>query len=261
MKVVILAGGYGTRIAEESHLRPKPMIEIGGQPILWHIMKIYSHYGLTDFIICVGYKGEIIQDYFANYFRRMSDFTVDLESNTLQFHNSRVERWRVTVAQTGLQTMTGGRIRRIAPYLTPGEPFCLTYGDGVADIDISKLLAFHKKSGLEATLTVVEPPARFGATELENGRVVEFKEKRGIEGSYINGGFFVLETSVLDRIEADETSWETEPLESLAADGQLGAYVHRGFWQPMDTMRDRRDLESAWKGGQAPWKVWDGGSS
>lgn len=257
MKAVILAGGLGTRISEETHLKPKPMIEIGGKPILWHIMKIYSHYGINDFIICCGYKGYLIKEYFANYFLHMSDVTFDMNTNSMQVHQRHAEPWKVTLVDTGENTMTGGRIKRVAPYLDGDESFCLTYGDGVGDVDIAALLAFHQQHGLQATLTATHPPARFGALDLESDhRVRSFKEKPKGDGSMVNGGFFVLHPSVLDLITNDETIWEKDPLENLAERGQLAAYQHQGFWQPMDTLRDKTHLEQLWSSGQAPWKVW-----
>ena len=263
MQVVILAGGLGSRLSEETVLRPKPMVEIGGRPMLWHIMKIYAHHGLADFIICLGYKGHIIKEYFANYALHASDVTIDLGRNAITWHNAPHEDWRVSLVDTCEASMTGGRIRRVAPYLRAGEPFCLTYGDGRADIDIGALLAFHAREGREATLTAVHPPARFGATELDGGRVVRFAEKpqgaqaaATVEGGWINGGFFVCEHRVLERIAGDETIWERAPLEGLARDGQLAAFRHHGFWQPMDTLREKTLLEELWASGRAPWKMW-----
>jgi glucose-1-phosphate cytidylyltransferase len=256
VKAVILAGGIGTRIAEESHLRPKPMIEIGGKPILWHIMKIYSHYGVTDFIVCLGYRGYMIKEYFSNYFLHNSDVTIDARTNELKFHNSGADPWRVTLIDTGEHTLTGGRLKRVASYLTPGESFCFTYGDGVADVDVSELIAFHKAHGKRATLTAVVPPGRFGALAIENDRVSKFIEKPAGDNNYLNGGFFVLEPSVLDLIDGDASAWEAGPLERLAKTGELMAFRHNGFWQPMDTMRDRLQLEQLWENGQARWKVW-----
>ncbi len=259
MKVVILAGGRGTRIAEESHLRPKPMVEIGGWPILWHIMKGYAHFGLTDFVVCLGYRGYMIKEYFANYVLHRADITVDLAANAIEYHASPAEPWRVTLVDTGAETMTGGRLGRAAPHLDDGESFCMTYGDGVADLDISALLEFHRGHGLEATVTVARPPGRFGATLLAGDRVERFAEKpAGGEEGFINGGFFVLEHRVLDRIgEGDATVWERGPLEGLAREGQLAAFRHEGFWQPMDTLRERNELERLWAEGRAPWRVWD----
>lgn len=257
MKAVILAGGLGTRISEETHLKPKPMIEIGGKPILWHIMKIYSHYGINDFVICCGYKGYLIKEYFANYFLHMSDVTFDMHTNRMQVHQRHAEPWKVTLVDTGESTMTGGRIKRVASYLDTDDSFCLTYGDGVGDVNIAALLDFHRQHGLQATLTATHPPARFGALDLESDhRVHSFKEKPKGDGSMVNGGFFVLHPSVLDLISDDDTVWEKEPLENLAERGQLAAYQHQGFWQPMDTLRDKTHLEQLWSSGQAPWKVW-----
>lgn len=256
MKAVILAGGLGTRISEESHLRPKPMIEIGGNPILWHIMKIYAHHGITDFIVCLGYRSYVVKEYFANYVLHRSDVTIDLATNQIEYHKAKAEPWKVTLVETGAETMTGGRLKRIAHHLEPGETFCMTYGDGVADIDISASIEFHKNQGREATLTAVAPPGRFGATVIEQGQVTEFVEKPAGDNGLINGGFFVLETSVLDRISGDETHFEAEPLTTLAKDRQLSAYQHSGFWQPMDTLRDKNYLESLWAEGNAPWGIW-----
>ncbi len=255
MKVVLLAGGLGTRISEESHLRPKPMIEIGGKPILWHIMKTYSHYGLNDFIICCGYKGYVIKEYFANYFMHLSDVTFDLKNNKMKVHNSTSEPWNVTLVDTGENTMTGGRLKRVKEYIG-NEPFCLTYGDGVADIDISKLVAFHKEHGRMATLTATQPPGRFGALSIDGTKINSFKEKPVGDGNWINGGFFVLDSKVLDLIDNDETVWEKKPLEKLAESDNLQAFFHDGFWQPMDTLRDKTHLEELWSKQQAPWKVW-----
>lgn len=255
MKVVLLAGGLGTRISEESHLRPKPMIEIGGKPVLWHIMKIYSHYGLNDFIVCCGYKGYVIKEYFANYFMHLSDVTFDLKNNKMQVHNSTSEPWNVTLVDTGESTMTGGRIKRVKDYIG-NEPFCLTYGDGVADIDIGKLLAFHKAHGRMATLTATQPPGRFGALSIDGTKINSFKEKPVGDGNWINGGFFVLDPKVLDLIDNDETIWEKKPLEKLAESDNLQSFYHDGFWQPMDTLRDKTHLEELWSKQKAPWKVW-----
>lgn len=257
MKSIILAGGLGTRISEETHLKPKPMIEIGGKPILWHIMKIYSHHGINDFIICCGYKGYLIKEYFANYFLHMSDVTFDMSTNSMQVHQRHAEPWKVTLVDTGEDTMTGGRLKRVARYLDGDEPFCLTYGDGVGNVDIGASLTFHRQHGLQATLTATLPPGRFGALDIHHDhRVSSFKEKPKGDGNMINGGFFVLQPSVLDLIAGDDTVWEKEPLETLAARGQLAAYQHHGFWQPMDTLRDKTHLEELWASGQAPWKVW-----
>jgi glucose-1-phosphate cytidylyltransferase len=255
MKVVVLAGGFGTRISEESHLKPKPMIEIGGKPILWHIMKIYSHYGLTDFIICCGYKGYIIKEYFANYFLHMSDVTFDMKTNKMEIHQSSSEPWKVTLVDTGESTMTGGRIKRVKDYIG-AEDFCLTYGDGLADVNIKELISFHKKHGKLATLTATQPPGRFGALNLIGERIQSFQEKPQGDGSWINGGFFVLNSKVLDLIPGDDTVWEKKPMEQLALDGNLHAYFHKGFWQPMDSMRDKNHLEDLWKSEKAPWRVW-----
>ncbi len=258
MKVVILAGGFGTRISEESDLKPKPMIEIGGKPILWHIMKIYSHYGFNDFIICCGYKGYVIKDYFHHYYMHQADMTIDLGKNTVEYHNSQSEPWRVTLVDTGLNTMTGGRIKRIESFIGK-ETFMLTYGDGVGDVNISALLEFHKKSKKHVTLTAVQPSGKFGALEInQHHEVISFKEKPKGDGAWINGGFFVCESGIFDYIRSgDETIWERQPLEDLSRDGQLGAYKHEGFWQPMDTLRDKNELERLWASGKAPWKVWE----
>lgn len=256
MKAVILAGGLGARIAEESHLRPKPMIEIGGRPILWHIMKIYAHYGVTEFVVCLGYKGYVIKEYFTNYFLHASDVTIDVAANKATYHTSNAEPWLVTLVDTGDATQTGGRLRRVRRYLNANEPFCFTYGDGVGDVDIRALVAFHRAHGKPATLTAVVPPGRFGALSLAEDRVERFIEKPPRDQGFINGGFFVLEPSVLDLIEGDATSWEAAPLETLAARGDLMAFRHPGFWQPMDTMRDKTSLEERWASGAAPWKVW-----
>jgi glucose-1-phosphate cytidylyltransferase len=259
MKAVILAGGLGTRISEESVLRPKPMIEVGGMPIIWHIMKIYAHHGITDFIICAGYRGYVIKEYFQNYFLHQADVTFDMKQNTVSYHGSKAEPWLITVLDTGENTLTGGRLKRIGRYLTANEPFCMTYGDGVADIDITGLVAFHQTHGALATLTAVTPPGRYGALEMDGtdrNKVRRFTEKPPGDKARINGGFFVLHPSVLDRIAGDDTPWESAPLESLARDGQLRAFDHNGFWQPMDTLRDKTQLEQHWASGKAPWKVW-----
>jgi len=256
MKVVILAGGLGTRISEESHLRPKPMIEIGGYPIIWHIMKIYASQGATDFIICAGYRGYMIKEYFANYVLHRSDVTFDMAAQTVEYHRNSAEPWRVTIVDTGAETLTGGRLKRVRHLLTPGETFLMTYGDGVADISIEGLLATHRQHGKAATLTAVKPPGRYGSTRIEGGLVREFQEKPPGDGGYINGGFFALETAALDRIPGDSTAWESEPLQSLAAQGELGAYQHDGFWHAMDTLRDKNHLESLWQSGRAPWNTW-----
>jgi glucose-1-phosphate cytidylyltransferase len=257
VKVVILAGGFGTRLAEETDLRPKPLIEIGGKPILWHIMKIYEAAGFTDFVICCGYKGQMIKQYFVNYFMENYDITVDLATNSVAFKGEPSEKWRVTLIDTGQATMTGGRVKRIAPYVD-GKPFCLTYGDGVADLDIRSVVAHHKAQGRKATVTAVPSPGRFGILELDgkSGNVSNFREKPANEMGWINGGFFVLEPSVFDYIEGDATIFERQPLEKLAADGQLAAFKHTGFWRPMDTLRDKRELDEQWASGKAPWKRW-----
>lgn len=255
MKAVILAGGLGTRISEESSARPKPMIEIGGMPILWHILKIYSHHGINDFVICLGYKGYLIKEYFANYFLHMSDVTFDMSTNKLEVHHKHAEPWRVTLVDTGESTQTGGRLKRVADYLDD-ETFCFTYGDGVADVDISRELAFHREKATLATMCAVQPPGRFGALDIDGHRITRFEEKPSGDGSWINGGFFVLEPGVLKHIGGDDTVWERGPLEALAREGQLSAYTHEGFWQPMDTLRDKVKLESMWQSGEAPWKVW-----
>jgi glucose-1-phosphate cytidylyltransferase len=255
MKAVILAGGLGTRIIEESHLKPKPMIEIGGKPILWHIMKIYSHYGINDFIICLGYRGYVIKEYFANYFLHMSDVTFDMAQNRMEVHQNSAEPWRVTLLDTGPDTLTGGRLRRVRDHLDE-EAFCFTYGDGVADIDIAAELAFHRAHKKLATVTAIQPPGRYGALDIDAGRVLSFQEKPAGDGAWINGGFFVLEPGVIDYIDGDQTSWEASPLVQLAGQGELMSYQHRGFWQPMDTLRDKNHLEDLWASGRAPWKVW-----
>lgn len=254
MKAVILAGGMGTRISEESHLRPKPMIEIGGRPILWHIMKIYGAHGITDFVICCGYKGYVIKEYFANYFLHMSDVTFDMADNRMEVHQGKAEPWRVTLVDTGETTMTGGRLKRVADYLD--DTFCLTYGDGVADVDITALVGHHKAHGRAATVTAIQPPARYGALDISDGRVERFLEKPAGDGQWINGGFFVCETSVIKRVDGDAMPFEAEPLEGLARDGELSVYQHPGFWAAMDTLRDKRHLEDLWDKGRAPWKVW-----
>lgn len=255
MKAVILAGGLGTRISEESHLRPKPMIEIGGRPILWHIMKIYGYHGITDFVICCGYKGYMIKEYFTNYFLHMSDVTIDLADNSMQVHTQSAEPWKVTLVDTGEETMTGGRIRRVRQHLT--ETFCLTYGDGLSDVNISALIAFHCEQGCEATLTAIQPAGRFGALGIEDTRVTSFIEKPKGDKQWVNGGFMVCEPSVIDRIAGDATPFERDPLESLACDRQLALWRHDGFWQAMDTLRDKTYLEELWASGNAPWRVWE----
>ncbi len=256
MKAVILAGGLGTRISEESHLKPKPMIEIGGKPILWHIMKIYSHYGINDFIICLGYKGYFIKEYFANYFLHLSDVTFDMHHNKMEVHQKNVEPWRVTLIDTGENTLTGGRLKRVQDYIGD-DPFCFTYGDGVTDLDIGELVEFHKQHGKMATVTAIQPPGRYGALDMDGSSVSSFLEKPAGDGAWINGGFFVLEPSVLDLIEGDQTSWESTPLMKLAAGMELQAYQHRGFWQAMDTLRDKNQLEELWTESNPPWKVWN----
>ena len=257
MKAVILAGGYGTRLSEETGVKPKPMVEIGDEPILWHIMKIYSAYDINDFIICLGYKGHIIKKYFADYAMLKSDLTFDLRENHMQVHKNGTEPWRVTLVDTGLNSMTGGRIKRVASHIG-NESFCMTYGDGVANIDIGRLVEFHKRMGCLATLTAVQPPGRFGAFSLGKGaeRIETFKEKPQGDGAWVNGGFFVLEPEVLNYIQDDTTVWERDPMENLAQDGQLSAYRHKGFWQPMDTLRDKMMLEKLYLSGQAPWMIW-----
>ena len=256
MKAVILAGGLGTRISEETTVRPKPMVEIGGKPILWHIMKLYSHFGIQEFVVCCGYKGYIIKEYFANYFLHMSDVTFDMSRNSMEVHHRNAEPWKVTLVDTGDQTMTGGRLKRVARYIEDEELFCLTYGDGVSDVNISELVAFHRACGVMATLTAIYPPGRFGALELSGNKVRRFAEKPQGDGSMINGGFFVLSPKVLDYITGDQTFWEQEPMERLASEGQLAAFKHAGFWQPMDTLRDKQRLEELWEGGNPPWRVW-----
>lgn len=256
MKAVILAGGLGTRISEETHVKPKPMIEIGGKPILWHIMKIYSHYGINDFIICCGYKGYVIKEYFANYFLHMSDVTFDMTNNKMTVHQKSAEPWQVTLVDTGDNTMTGGRLKRVASYLQGEDAFCLTYGDGVCDVNISKVIDFHKQQKVMATLTATLPPGRFGALDISKFKVRSFKEKPKGDGAMINGGFFVLSPCVIEYIKDDSCIWERHPLERLAEEGQLAAYHHNGFWQPMDTLRDKTYLEELWQSDQAPWKVW-----
>lgn len=255
MKVLLLAGGLGTRISEESHLRPKPMIEIGGKPILWHIMKIYAHHGLTEFVVLAGYRAYMIKEYFANYFLHSSDVTFDLKKNEMTVHQNFSEPWKVTIVDTGEATQTGGRMKRVKDYLGT-EPFCLTYGDGVSDVNVKELISFHKDSGRLATLTAVQPPGRFGQLHFSGHQVSKFIEKPEGDGGYINGGFFVLSPKVLDYISGDATIWEKEPMEKLALEKQLGAFKHNGFWRPMDTLRDKTALEEMWLSGKAPWKVW-----
>jgi glucose-1-phosphate cytidylyltransferase len=256
MKAVILAGGLGTRISEETHLRPKPMIEIGGKPILWHILKMYSAHGVNDFVICCGYKGYIIKEYFANYFLHMSDVTFDMANNRMEVHHKHAEPWKVTLVDTGDDSMTGGRLKRVADYVQGEEAFCFTYGDGVSDVDITASIAFHHQHGKLATVTAVQPPGRYGALSMRGDVVQGFTEKPRGDGGLINGGFFVLSPQVLGRIAGDTTSWEAEPLAGLAAEGQLMAYEHTGFWQPMDTLREKNLLEELWSSGKAPWKTW-----
>lgn len=257
MKAVILAGGLGTRISEETDLKPKPMIEIGGKPIIWHIMKTYSQHGINDFIICCGYKGYVIKEYFANYFMHMSDVTFDMRDNEMTVHNKRAEAWKVTLVDTGETSMTGGRLKRVANYLKDEEAFCFTYGDGVSNVNITELIRFHKKHNKLATLTATFPPGRFGALNIDNGQIKSFHEKPRGDGAKINGGFFVLSPEVIKLIDNDLTTWEQEPLEQLAISGELMAFEHNGFWQPMDTLRDKIKLNEMWDQGDAPWKVWE----
>jgi glucose-1-phosphate cytidylyltransferase len=256
MKVVILAGGLGTRLAEETTVRPKPMVELGGYPVLWHIMKIYSAHGLNEFVICLGYRGYLIKEYFANYFLHRSDVTIDLKENRIDVHNAKSEPWRVTLIDTGEGTQTGGRIKRILPYVKDDPDFCLTYGDGLADVDVSTVIALHRGADRLATITATHPPGRFGVLDHDGSKITTFKEKPADENGWINAGFFVLSPKIGDYIDGDGTVWEREPLERLAADGQLGVHLHRGFWQPMDTLRDKILLENLWTGGSPPWKVW-----
>ncbi|CAN8139486.1 Glucose-1-phosphate cytidylyltransferase [uncultured Thiomicrorhabdus sp.] len=256
MKAVILAGGLGTRLSEETSLKPKPMVEIGGKPILWHIMKMYSQHGVNDFIICCGYKGYVIKEYFANYFLHTSDVTFDMQNNEMIVHEKRAEAWKVTLVDTGEHSMTGGRLKRVESYLQDEEAFCFTYGDGVADVDISELIAFHKEHGKDATLTATYPPGRFGALDFDGNQIKQFKEKPKGDGAMINGGFFVLSPKVIERIDNDASVWEQDPLMGLAVDGELMSYKHEGFWQPMDTLRDKNHLEDLWQKGTAPWKSW-----
>jgi glucose-1-phosphate cytidylyltransferase len=257
MKAVILAGGLGTRISEETQVRPKPMVEIGGRPVLWHVMKIYSAHGIHEFIICLGYRGYMIKEYFANYFLHMSDVSFDMKDNSMEVHHRSAEPWRVTLVDTGEATATGGRLKRVRDYLKDdGDAFCFTYGDGLSDVDIGASLAFHRSQKTLATVTAVQPPGRFGALDLERNRITGFREKPHGDGGWINGGFFVLEPGVFDYVEGDATVWEQQPLERLARDGQLSAFRHRGFWQPMDTLRDRTLLENLWASGHPPWKAW-----
>ena len=256
MKAVILAGGLGTRISEETHLKPKPMIEIGGRPILWHLMKIYSAHGINDFIICCGYKGYVIKEYFANYFLHMSDVTFDMRNNKMDVHQGNAEPWRVTLVDTGDETLTGGRLKRVADHVKSEEAFCFTYGDGLSNVNISELIAFHKIEGRLATVTAVQPPGRYGALDIGGNRVSQFIEKPRGDGSWINGGFFVLSPKCIDFIDGDQSSWEGAPLDNIARQGQLSAYQHEGFWQPMDTLREKNLLEDLWALGRAPWKNW-----
>lgn len=257
MKAVILAGGLGTRLSEETQLKPKPMIEIGGRPVLWHIMKIYSAHGVNDFVICCGYKGYVIKEYFANYFLHMSDVSFDMQHNEMQVHQKYVEPWRVTLVDTGEETLTGGRLKRVADYVRDEDAFCFTYGDGVADIDITAQLRFHREHGKRATVTAVQPPGRYGRLDVDGDRVRGFVEKPRGDGDWINGGFFVLAADCVDYVDGDATSWEREPLNRLAAEDELRAFRHTGFWRPMDTLRDKNQLESLWSDGRAPWKVWE----
>ena len=256
MKAVILAGGLGTRISEETHLKPKPMIEIGGRPMLWHLMKIYSANGINDFVICCGYKGYLVKEYFANYFLHMSDVTFDMKNNTMDVHQKNAEPWKVTLVDTGEDTLTGGRLKRVKDYVSDQEAFCFTYGDGLANVDITGLIDFHRSQKKLATITAVQPPGRYGSLDIQNNLVSRFVEKPKGDGGWINGGFFVLSPKCIDYIEGDQSSWEREPLERLAKEAELGAYMHKGFWQPMDTLREKKLLEALWVSGQAPWKNW-----
>ncbi len=255
MKAVILAGGFGTRISEETHLRPKPMVEIGGRPVLWHIMKTFSAHGIDDFVICCGYRGYMIKEYFANYALHNSDVTIDMRGNGVRVHQSSAEPWSVTLVDTGEQTATGGRLKRVGAYLGD-EDFCFTYGDGVSDVDVTALIAFHRKQGTIATITATQPPGRFGVLTMDDAKIVGFEEKPPGDGGWVNGGYFVLSRKAIDYIEGDDTVWEREPMERLAKDGALSAYLHRGFWQPLDTLRDKTLLNELWASGKAPWKVW-----
>lgn len=257
MKAIILAGGLGTRLSEETSLRPKPMIEIGGKPILWHIMKSYSHHGINEFIICCGYKGYVIKEYFANYFLHTSDVTFDMQRNEMEVHSRNAEPWKVTLVDTGAETLTGGRLKRVQDYVKNEEAFCFTYGDGVSDVNIGELIKFHKAHGKLATLTATQPPGRFGALDFNGTQVNSFQEKPQGDGAWINGGFFVLSPKVIDYIKDDTTTWEKDPMEKLARDGQLQSFFHNGFWQPMDTLRDKIHLEDLWQAGVAPWKTWE----
>lgn len=256
MKVVILAGGLGSRISEETQVRPKPMVEIGGKPVLWHVMKTYSAYGINDFVICCGYKGYLVKEYFANYALHMSDVTFDMRKNAMTVHQNSAEPWSVTLVDTGEETATGGRLKRVRAYLDDGD-FCFTYGDGVSDVNVSSLVAFHRKQGTLATVTATQPPGRFGVLTMTRDKITAFKEKPEGEGGWVNGGYFVLSPRALDYIDGDSTSWEREPMERLAADGNLSAFVHRGFWHPLDTLRDKFLLNELWSSGHAPWKVWE----
>jgi glucose-1-phosphate cytidylyltransferase len=255
MKAVILAGGFGTRISEETHLKPKPMIEIGGMPILWHIMKNYSHYGINDFVICCGYKGYVIKEYFANYFLHMSDVTFDMKQNTMDVHKKSAEPWKVTLVDTGLDTMTGGRLKRVKKYVE-NETFCFTYGDGLSDLSIRDLIDHHNKQKTLSTVTAVQPPGRFGALNIEKNKIISFEEKPSGDGSWINGGYFVLEPGIFDYVENDQTVWELQPLETLAKDSQLSVHKHKGYWNAVDTLRDKNHMQDLWNSKQAPWKVW-----
>ena len=257
MKAVILAGGLGTRISEETSTRPKPMVEIGGKPVLWHIMKSYSAHNINDFVVCCGYKGYLIKEYFANYFLHMSDVTFDMRNNQMEVHQRHAEPWKVTLVDTGEETMTGGRLKRVTEYVKDEEAFCMTYGDGVADVNITELIAFHKAQNVKATLTAAIPPGRFGALDMKGSMVNSFWEKPKGDGAMINGGYFVLSPQVIDYIKDDNTTWERDPLERLAEEGNLAAFQHHGFWQPMDTLRDKIHLEELWQTGRAPWKVWE----
>jgi len=257
MKAIILAGGLGTRLSEETGTKPKPMVEVGGMPILWHILKMYSHHGINDFVICCGYKGYVIKEYFANYFLHMSDVSFDMPSNRMEVHQKRAEPWNVTLVDTGVDSMTGGRLARVAKYVQNDEAFCMTYGDGVSDIDIRASIEFHRRHGKSATLTASYPPGRFGALDIQGGQVLSFKEKPRGDGALINGGFFVLSPKVLSHLKGDSTVWEQEPMANLAAEGELMAFQHDGFWQPMDTLRDKQLLDELWASGKAPWKKWD----
>jgi len=256
LKVVLLAGGLGTRISEETGTKPKPMVEIGGKPIIWHIMKIFSSYGINDFIICCGYKGYLIKEYFVNYFLHTSDVTIDMSTNNMEVHTRNAEPWKVTLVDTGEKTLTGGRLSKVSKFLNKNESFCFTYGDGLADVNIKDLIEYHREQGRKATLTAVQPPGRFGSLAFERGRVLSFQEKPDGDGNWINGGFFVLEPSVIELITGDDCIWEQTPLETLAESGQLSAYKHGGFWQPMDTLRDKNLLNDLWNKGNPPWKSW-----